>query len=63
MRDDLEQWRVPEPYPTAGRAIDYLLIDSRTGFVELDVHAAACCYCLSVPNLTINLEFHDYSSV
>jgi len=35
MRDDLEQWRVPEPYPTAGRAIDYLLIDSRTGFAEL----------------------------
>jgi len=35
LRDDLEQWRVPESYPSAGRAIDYLLIDSRTGFAEL----------------------------
>ncbi len=35
MREDLEQWRVPEPYATAGRSIDYLLIDSRTGFAEL----------------------------
>ncbi|MCB2262612.1 MAG: hypothetical protein LGR52_06685, partial [Candidatus Thiosymbion ectosymbiont of Robbea hypermnestra] len=35
MREDLEQWRVPEPHPTAGRPIDYLLIDSRTGFPEL----------------------------
>jgi len=32
MREDLEHWWVPKPYPTAGRAIDYLLIDSRTGF-------------------------------
>jgi len=35
MREDLEHWWVPKPYPTAGRAIDYLLIDSRTGFAEL----------------------------
>ncbi|WP_133510132.1 tetratricopeptide repeat protein [Candidatus Thiosymbion oneisti] len=35
MREDLEHWRVPEPYPAAGRTIDYLLIDSRTGFAEL----------------------------
>ena len=34
-RDDLEQWRVLDTYSTAGRVIDYLLIDSRPGFAEL----------------------------
>lgn len=34
LKADLAEWRVPEG-PAAGRGIDYLLIDARTGYSEL----------------------------
>ncbi|MFA7239668.1 MAG: tetratricopeptide repeat protein [Sulfuricellaceae bacterium] len=35
LRSDLEAWRAPPDGPNPGRAIDYLLVDARTGFSEL----------------------------
>ncbi|WP_295584458.1 hypothetical protein [uncultured Lamprocystis sp.] len=35
LRQDLAQWRIPAGQPGAGRAIDLLLVDARTGFNEL----------------------------